>query len=221
MLHIKCDHCGADLKGSEVIITSFDAYFENIKYKDYTATCSKCGGIVVYDKCTQMRDKNKAKAMAKLSKKTGRSVAQISEAEQYNTIMHKVGKKVPKHLETPTAKMMCFNKLVADLPPDEKKIVLEYEDKQDVALLHKKNNKPTNIEPKSILLLTQSIIELAIADKDEDFFQSKYGEHIVDAYNTALTLYTKHDYEITAELLLEKMRKGVIVLNAEEMRRGV
>lgn len=221
MLQIKCDHCNAILKGKDIIITPFNNYIADIKYKDYATTCPKCGGAVVLDRCVKMGEKNKEKAMIKLARKKGQSVAQINEAKQYNTIMHKLGKQIPQYPEGRFAQFMHLNRLVDELPADQKRIVLEYEDKQDIALLHKENHKSTDIDSNSILLLTQGIIEFAIADNDEDFFRSKYGQHIVDVYNTALTLHTRHDYKITAELLLEKMRKGEITLNTDEMRRIV
>ena len=90
-----------------------------------------------------------------------------------------------------------------------------------MALLHGKNNKHIDIDANSILLLTQGIIEVAVLDKDESFFATDYGKSIIDAYNTALTIHTRHDYEITAEFILDKMRKGEIVFDTEEYRRTV
>ena len=223
MLHIKCNNCGATLKGGEITITTSNAYFEKIKYKHYATTCSKCGGVVLWDKYAKKNAENKAKAINKFARKKGLGAAQISDTEQYTTIMRKIGRRVSMiDTENTLIKLKEFNKLVDQLPPDKKSLVLEYEDKQDMALLQKEYSKPTkHIDTNSVLLLTQGIIELAIADNDEDFFKSQYGKHIVDMYNTALTLYKGHDFEITAELLLEKMRKGTIQFDTEEMRRGV
>ena len=220
MLHIQCNHCGQTLKGKEVAVTPFYEYFNGIKYQNYAVVCSKCDGVIVWDRYAEKAAANKAKAMAKAVKKTQKSVKQITEEEQYAIIMRKVGKRAKdiataRNVSPP--KVEDFYKAVDELPKNEKAFVLAYEEKQDMELLKVVNNKPTkHIAPNSILLLTQAIIESAIADKDEDFFQSKYGEQVVDTYNTMLTVRKGHDYGITADLLLEKMLKKSIQVQGEE-----
>ena len=139
----------------------------------------------------------------------------------YNLIMQKVVLTSRKGNQGGTT-YKAINKAINRLPTKEKAIVLAKEDERNMASLNKKHKKSTDyLVDSSVLLLTQAIIELAIADRDEDFFMSNYGKAIVDGYNTALTIYTKHNYNITAELLLEKMRKGEIVIESEEIRRRV
>lgn len=219
MLQIKCDHCGQTLKGKEVKVTTFDAYVENVKYKDYAVTCSKCGGSVVYEYYAKKAAENKAKAVSKAACKTGKSIKQITKEEKYSLIMRKASKRakeIAKSNDRPL-RVQHLSKAIDELPKDEKDIVLAQEDKQDMALLKAGTKKPTkHVKPNSILLLTQAIIELAIAEKDEDFFQSEYGNYIVDAYNTALTNHKCHDYGITAALLLEKMHKGELIKGEDD-----
>ena len=86
-----------------------------------------------------------------------------------------------------------------------------------MAMLKAGTKKSTkHIKHNAMLLLTQAIIESAIEEKDEEFFQSEYGVFVVDTYNTALTIQKCHDYGITADFLLEKMRKNAIKVNEEE-----
>lgn len=219
MLHIQCAQCGAMLKGKEVIITPFSNYINGAKYADYAVTCSKCGGAVVHERYAQMAAKNKAKAMAKIARKTGKTIKKINEEQQYNAIMRKAGKRakeIAKAHSNPT-KLKHLNQAIEELPQEEKGLVLAYEDKLNMELLDAGTNKPTkHIKSNAILLLTQSVIECAIADKDEDFFKSEYGAYIVDTYNTVLSMHKHHDYGITAELLLEKMRKGAIRVKGDD-----
>lgn len=213
MLQITCAQCGKKLMGKEVIVTPFHAYIDGVRYQDFNATCANCGGSVVHERFAKKASANKAKAMTKIARKTGKSIKKISEEEQYTAIMRKTSKRAKEiakaHSKPLRVKHLC--KAIDELPPDEKRIVLAQEDKQDMELLKVKTNKPTkHISTNSILLLTQSIIEVAIQDGDEDFFQSQYGEYIVDTYNTTLAVHKGHNYEITAKLLLEKMRQGKI-----------
>lgn len=212
MLHIKCEKCGKTLKGKEVTATPFYAYINGVKYQDYAVACIHCGGLVAHERFIAKAAENKKKAMAKLQRKTGKSIKQITEAQQYSTIMRKVYNRAKEiAASNPFVRLKDIDEAVNELPQDERNIVLAYEDKQDMALLKSGYSKPTkHIDQKSILLLTQAIIESAIVDKDEDFFKTEYGEQIVDTYNTTLSMHTHHDYEITAALLLEKMRKGGI-----------
>jgi hypothetical protein len=214
MLKIKCDHCGQTLMGKDIKVVPFHEYLDGAKYQDYAVNCTKCGGSIVWDRYVQKAKENKAKALVKLARKKKKTVKQISEEEQYNIIMRKAGERAKEiakaHSKPVKLKHLC--KAIDELPQDEKSIVLAHEDKLDLELLHQGTNKPTkHIKPNSILLMTQAIIECAIADKDEDFFKSQYGAQIVDTYNNALTIHTSHDYGITADLLLEKMRKGELV----------
>ena len=221
MLHIQCAQCGATLMGKDVNMTIEDAYIDGIKYKNYAASCNKCGGAVVHERLAQMTAKSKAKAMAKLAKRKKKTVKQISEEEQYTTIMCKAGKRARElaelHPVNPAVRVKDFYAAVDELPKEEKQIVLTYEDKMDMQMLKNGASKPaSHIKPNAILLLTQGIIESAIAEKDEDFFQSQYGAQIVDTYNTALTAHTSNDYGITARFLLEKMRKRQIKVKGEQ-----
>lgn len=221
MLHIKCDHCGQDLKGREVIVTPFYAYIEGSRYQDYAVTCSKCGGIIVWDRYAQKAAENKAKAVRKAAGKKGKTVKQITEAEQYNAIALKAYKRAEElallHKHSHVVTMLDFNQAIEELPQSDKAIMLDYEDKQDMLMLKMRNHKPTkHIKSNSILLLTQAIIESAIEEQDEDFFKAEYGAFVGDTYNTTLTVHKCHDYGITAELLLEKMRKKSIQIQGEE-----
>lgn len=221
MLKIKCDHCGATLKGQDVYVIPFNAYIDGVKYKDYTAHCIKCDGVVIYDRYVQKAEENKAKAIEKVARKKGKTVSQVSEEEQYLSVMRKVGKRAREiaaaRTTSPAVRITDVSKAVHELPQDEKDFMLAYEEKQDMALLDQKYDKPTDhIKVNSILLWTQAIIESAIADNDEDFFKSKYGAHIVETYNAALAVHKCHDYGITAALLLDKMRKGKFAENQEE-----
>ena len=221
MLHIQCDHCGQMLKGKDVKVTTFDAYVGKAKYKDYAVVCTKCDGIIVWDRYVQKAAENKAKAMGKLSKKTGKPVKQITEEDKYNAIMRKVGKRAKEvavlYKGNPVVKHKDLCQAIDELSPKEKAIVLAYEDKLDMALFKIATKKPTkHIRANSILLLTQAIIECAIADNDEEFFKSEYGATMCETYNLALTIHTSHDYGITADLLLEKMRKNAIRIKGEQ-----
>ena len=139
----------------------------------------------------------------------------------YDAIMRKVGKTIAPS-DSSLKRLYDFNKAINKLPEDKRQIIIKHEDGQDMALLDKENHKPKKcVADNSILLLTQGIIELAIADKDETFFMSEYGKTIVDTYNFMLTSHTKHNYNITAELLLEKMRKGTIQIDTEDLRRHI
>jgi hypothetical protein len=202
MLHIKCDHCGRDLKGQEVIVEPFYNYTNGIKYKDYTTTCSMCGSVISWDRYVQKAEENKTKAIGK------KIVPKISLEEQYNTIMRKVVKKAiipPSYFP----KNKDVSRLIAELPEDEKQIVLEYEDNEDMKILNQECHKQfKHININGLLLLYQDVIIDALKDKDEDFFKTKYGDSVVDAYNSALTLYKGHNYNITAALLLEKIQNG-------------
>lgn len=217
MLKIKCSQCNAILKGVDIVVTTFDHYEHNIKYKDYAVTCPHCGGSIVWDRYVQKAEENKAKAVAKMAKKKGKSVEQIASPNQYEVIMRGVFNRA-KELGTSYKKNNIvgkrdFYKAFNELPQDQRDVVLEYEDQEHMKLLNKKPDKPSEqISEHSMLLLTQSIINLAILDKDEEFFKSNYGKQIVAMYNAALTIYKKHDFNITAELLLEKMQKGKIKL---------
>lgn len=214
MLQIKCDHCGQTLKGKEVKVEPFYDYIEGIKYQDYAVTCTKCGRVIVWDRYTQKATENKEKAIAKLARKTKKTVNQITEAEKYNAIMRKVGKRAKEmaSCRVDTRPLQIdINAAVNELPQDERIIVFAYEEKQDMALLQAPNHKNEKAKSNSILLLTQAVIESAIAENDEDFFKSEYGVQIVDTYNTVLTMHKHHDYGITAALLLEKMRKNELV----------
>ena len=156
--------------------------------------------------------------MPKIKYKT---VSQVSEEEQYLAIMLKVGKRARKiaksRITSPAVQVQDFDRAVAALSQEEKDFMLAYEEKQDMALLAQKYEKPTDhIKVHSILLWTQAIIESAIADNDEDFFKSKYGEQVVETYNTALAVHKCHDYGITAAMLLDKMRKGKLALEENE-----
>lgn len=220
MLKIQCAKCGATLKGLDVIITPIKTYIDNVKYQDFNVVCSKCGGVVVHERYAKMAAENKAKAIAKLACKKGKTIKQITEEEKYNIIMRKASKHAKKiaasYKENPVVTRKDLRKAITELPQDEMDIVLAYEDKLDLEMLKKGTDKPTaHIKPNSILLLTQAIIESAIAEKDEEFFQSKYGEQVVDTYNTALTIHTNNDYGITADFLLEKMRKNAIRVKGE------
>jgi hypothetical protein len=220
MLNIQCAKCGAKLKGQETIVTPFFVYLDGIKYQDFKVACNKCGGLVNYERFAKKAAENKAKAMAKLARKQKKTIKQISEEEQYNIIMRKAGKRA-KEIATARGvspvRLQDFNAAIDELPQEEKDMVLAYEDKVNMALFKSGTNKPTkHIKPNSILLLTQGIIEHAIAEKDEDFFKSEYGAQIVDTYNTTLTMHTSYDYGITADLLLDKMRKDAIKVKGED-----
>ena len=220
MLQIKCDQCGQTLKGKDVKVTTVYAYVRGVKYQDYDVTCPKCGGVVVHDRYAKKAAENMMKALAKVARKTNKSVKQITEAEKYDVIMLKVRKRAKElalcHKSNTAVTLLDLNKAIDELPQEEKNIVLAYEDKQDVALLQALTHKPIkHIKHNAILLLTQGIIESAIAENDEDFFKSEYGVQIVDTYNTTLTIHASHDYGITADLLLEKMRKNAIEIKGE------
>lgn len=220
MLQIKCDHCGQLLKGKDVKIDAFYDYLNGVKYKKYTTACKKCGGFVYWERYAQKNEENAATALEKFADKKGETIKQIAQSKQYNEIMKKVGERAREIAATcpsnPAVKVQDIYAAVDELPQSEKDIILAHEDKQDMALLHDGNKRSADhIKPNSILLLTQAIIELAIAENDEDFFKSEYGEQIVDTYNTALTIHKSHDYGITAELLLEKMRKNAIKVKGE------
>lgn len=222
MLKIQCAQCGQTLKAKEINVSTFDAYVGNVKYKDYATTCMKCGGFVIYERIQKLAEKNKAKAMGKAVRATGKSSKQLTEEQQYNTIMRKVSRRAREiastYKENVTVHSRDLYKAIDELPKDEKAIMLAYEDKMDMRLLKAGTHKPTkHITPNAILLLTQAIIEDAIINKDEDFFQFEYGAQVVDTYNTALTIHTHTDYEVTAELLLEKMRKGKIRISYERV----
>jgi transcriptional regulator with GAF, ATPase, and Fis domain len=222
MAKIKCDHCGTELKYKDIVVVSFYKHEDDIKYKDYTATCSKCGGVISWDRYVQKAAENKAKALEKFARKKGKSAAQITEAKQYDAIMQRISSNIVHNPDNFTATIKQFNKAINELPDEEKRIVLAYEDKKDMEIIKGTYYKSTkNVTSNSVLLLTQAIIESAIIDKDECFFASNYGKNIVDMYNAALTLHIGHDYEITADLLLEKMQKGTITFYSEETRRTV
>lgn len=221
MLKIQCAQCGAILKAKDTTTTPFHNFADGVKYQDYAVTCNKCGGIVVYDRMVKKAQANKENALAKLAQKTGKSIAQVKAEGGYNDIMKKVGKRAKEiaasYKENPKVKYKDLNQAINELPPNEKCIVLAHEDKENMAILTAKTPKQVDhISPQSILLLTQSWIECAIADNDEEFFQSEFGKQIADTYNTALTIHTHTDYEVTAELLLEKMRKNAIKIKGEK-----
>lgn len=65
MLKIKCTQCGATLKGQDVQVLSFLNEENGVKYRDYTCTCSKCGGVVIHERIVKKALENKAKAIAK------------------------------------------------------------------------------------------------------------------------------------------------------------
>ena len=225
MFKSPCAHCSSMLKGKEINVTTFDAYISGVKYKDYAVTCSKCGGTIVWDRYAQKSAENKAKAAKKAATKKGKSVKQITEEERYMIIMRKVGKRAKEIADARNvspAKVQDLNAAVNELPDNEKSFVLAYEEKQDMAILknghYKTHDKAT---PQCILLMTQAIIASAIEEKDEDFFEHEYGKHVVDTYNAALTVHKGTDYGITAELLLEKMRKGKLAVNQEEESEDV
>ena len=219
MLKIQCNQCGSILKGKEVNITTFDNYVNGVKYKDYAVTCSKCGSAVRHERIAKQAEKNKAKAMAKVARKTGQSVKQLTEEEEYNAAMYKaleIAKNEAKKKKKPVVKIKHLNRAIDKLPKKDRDIVLAHEDKMNMEMLKSNGKKDTDhIKSNSILLLTQAIIEQAIADNDEDFFMSEYGSQIVDTYNTMLTEHKKCDYNITADLLLEKMRKKTIHIKGE------
>lgn len=221
MLKIKCIQCGAILAAKDTTVTPFHNYVEGVKYQDYAVTCNKCGGLVVYERFAKKAQANKEKALAKLARKQNKSVAQVKAESGYKTIMRKVGKRAKEiaatYKENPKVKWRDINKAINELPQDEKRVVLAHEDEQNVAILNSGIPKQAdNMTAQSMLLLTQSIIECAIADHDEDFFQSEYGKQIVEMYNTALTIHKNHEYGITAEFLLEKMRKNAIKIKGEK-----
>ena len=216
MLHIQCDHCGQTLMGKDIKVVPFHEYLDGAKYQDYAVNCTKCGGSIVWDRYVQKAKENKAKAMAKLARKTKKTVKQITEEEKYNIIMRKAGKRAKEiaaqHKSNPVVTIVDLNKAIDELPQGDKDIMLAYEDKIDMGLLKSGTHKPIkHIKSNAVLLLTQGIIESAIAEKDEDFFKSEYGAQVIETYNTVLTIHTSHDYGITADLLLEKMRKGELV----------
>ncbi len=220
MLHIKCAHCGATLKGKDVIVATIPNFDGGVTYKDYAVTCPKCCGAIVWDRYVQKAAENKAKAVARLLKKLKKNMRQVSDEERYDEIMLRVAatakKKAEENKENPKVRLKDLEAAVDDLPQETKDIMLAYEDKMDMAMLKIESGKHDEyVENSSILLLTQAIITLAIEDKDEDFFKSQYGEYIVDTYNNALTLHKHHDYNITACLLLEKMRQGKIKVRGE------
>jgi hypothetical protein len=221
MLKIQCTKCNQTLKGKEITITPFHAYINGVKYQDYACTCSKCGGSVVHDRMVRTAEANKAKAMAKLARKAGKSVQKFTEEQQYDAIMRKVGKRAREiaasYKENPITTLQDLSKAIDELPQEERDIVLAHEDKENMELLRVGTKKPTkHIKPASIVLLTQAIIESARDDKDEDFLKYGYGEYVVDAYNTALTNHKHHDYGITAALLLEKMQNGELAPKGED-----
>ena len=141
---------------------------------------------------------------------------------QYAAIMHNAGKHAKilakRHKSMPAVQIIDWYDAINALPLDSREILLAYEDKQDMKLLQLGTNKPTkHISSNSILLLTQAIIESAISENDEDFFKTEYGAFVVDGYDLALTDRKHYDYNITAELLLEKMRKGKIRVSYERV----
>lgn len=207
MLKIKCNDCGAELKGIEIIVKPFYNYEKNVKYKDYATTCSKCGGVIVWDKCVKKAEENKAKAF----RKKGIS---MDSPTQYDDIMVKVKKRAKQITQDnglDKVRLVDLNQAINELPPQEREIVLAYEDKCDIEMLNSKCYKPTEeIDINGVLLLNQAIIIDALADKDIDFFKSNYGGAIVAAYDSALTLYKGYDYNITSELFVEKIENGQV-----------
>lgn len=207
MLKIKCHDCGAKLKGIDIIVKPFFNYVQNVKYKDYTTTCSKCGGVIVWDRYAKKAEENKAKAL----RKKGIS---MSSPSQYDTIMVKVKKRAKEITQDnglDKVRLVDLNQAINELPPQEREIVLAYEDKGNVEILNSKCYKSTEqIDISAVLLLNQAIIVDALIDKDIDFFKSNYGGAIVSAYDSALTLYKGCDYNITSELLLEKIENGQV-----------
>ena len=221
MLKIQCTHCNQMLMGKEIKVEPFHAYIGAAKYQDYAVTCTKCGGAIVWDRYTEKAAENKAKAIRKAANKKVKPVKKVKKIEPYEVIMRKVGKRAKElaklHPGAPAVQWGDFYDSINELPPDEKSIVLDYEDKQNMELLKKPNHKTNNkVTPQCMLLLTQAIIERAIADYDEGFFESEYGAYVVDTYNTMLSIHKHHNYGITAELLLEKMRKNAIKMKGEE-----
>lgn len=221
MLQIKCDHCGQILKGKDVVVTKFMAQSGGVEYKDYACSCPKCGGSIEWDRYTQKGEENKAKALVKLSLKTGKSVKRLTEEEKYNVFMRQAyaiaKQNAAKDKEIPIVKARDMLRAIKQMPDDTKQSMLEYEDKLDMALLKSGSKKPTeHVKPNAILLLTQAIIARAIVDKDEDFFRSEYGAQVCDTYNLALTAHTGHDNGITAAILLKKMQQGEIKVRGEE-----
>lgn len=213
MLKIQCNQCGKTLMGKDTIATSIDAYIGGVKYQDYAVTCVHCGAAVRHERFAKKAAENKAKAMAKAMRKTGKSANQITEEQQYKTIMLKAYKRAQKmakqRLSNKHVKWEDIDAAVNELPADEKRIVLAYEDKQNMLILKNGTNKPTaHIGQNAILLLTQALIQSARDDEDEDFLQSEYGAYVADVYNLALTHHTKCDYGITAEVFMEQWRKG-------------
>ena len=207
MLKIQCHDCGCELKGGEIVITPFYNYINEVKYKDYATTCSKCGGIVIYDRLVKKAEENKQKALEKMVRKKGKSIEQLTEQNSYKAIMREVYGEAQKIGQTYKANNIVsrrdFFKVFKTLPQDKKSVVVEYEDKENMKVFQKKCNKPIDhIPDTSVLLLTQEIVTLALIDKDEDFFKSQYGHAIVNMYNTALSIYEDMDYNITAEFCL-------------------
>lgn len=213
MLKIQCAHCNQILMGKEIKVKPFYVHINEITYQDYAVTCTKCGGAIVWDRYTEKAAENKAKAIRNAANKQVKPVKKVKKIESYEVIMHKVGKRAKelslRHPWICGVQLGDFYDAINELPPDEKRMVLKYEDKQDIELLkrpiYKTHAKAT---PQCILLLTQAIFESARDEFDEDFFKSKFGEFVVDVYNAALIAYKNHDYDITAGLLLDKMRKG-------------
>ncbi len=141
--------------------------------------------------------------------------------DKYNQIMKKVAKRAKEiaisYKGNNIVGLQDFDKAIEELPKKDRDTIHLYEDKQNIKFMQQYAKKPNNdITNNSFLLLTQAIIESAIAENDEEFFKSKYGEMVVDMYNTALTIHKSYDYNITAELLLEKMRKNAIKIKGEK-----
>lgn len=214
MLKIKCHNCGVDLKAGEVIIEPFYNYINDVKYKDFNTTCSKCGGEIFWERFINKAEENKKKALEKMVCKTGKSIDEIISQNPYDVIMTKVKKRAKELTKARGIEQIGLDEIddaINELPSKEKNIVLAYEDAQNMAILNAKYYKPIEqVSMNAVLLANQAIIISALEDKDKDFFKGKYGGSIVDAYNSALTLHKNHDFNITAKLLLEKIESGQV-----------
>ena len=214
---IKCEICGANIKKHQLKMkkTYTEAY--GVKYGEYDAICPKCGGTFVCEECVKRSEESMKKALARYEQKTGINPIEFG---KYSVVARKVCRRAreiaSEYKENPSPSWNDINKAYKELSEKEKQIMLDFEDKKNMEML---TAKPTTKHPmasaRSVLLLTQGIIESAIEENDEDFFKGKYGEYIVEAYTIALKVCTNQDYDITASFLLDKMRKGEINIGKE------
>ena len=90
MLHIKCNQCGANLKGRDVKVEKFYNQVDGMQYREYAVLCPKCGGRVSWDKYDQRTAHNKEKAILK-AKQGIKKCDKVPKISQYDAIMRKVG----------------------------------------------------------------------------------------------------------------------------------